>query len=147
MKLVLVKPKEEAKIVELPKKHTYKDLKKFIEIESPLTCVERKIGEHYYDIWCDDEGLLKEEKYIGGASGVGREILCGNLLIAKHDEEGGTIGLTKEEIDEVFSRISKTEVFLFYTGLDIRKDLIIGDYRSFGEVRLSNKGSFLLYEM
>lgn len=61
----------------------------------------RKIGEHIYDIYCDDEGLLKDHPLVSAISSDRHPMLVGNLFITKTDEEGNTISLTDEEIDEV----------------------------------------------
>lgn len=104
MKCILIKAGEKVEVIELPKEHSYKDIKKLLEIDSPIDCVERKIGKVYYDFWVDDEGLLKDgEKKVCGylMDNRCRELLVGNILITHHDDEGNTTGLTDEEIEEI----------------------------------------------
>ena len=68
----------------------------------------RKFGEHYYDIYLDDEGTFKplEEQVptiIGFNKGECVEQIVGNVFIVKHDGEGGMQSLTDEEMREVIS--------------------------------------------
>lgn len=143
MKLLLVKPKEKFEVVTLKKKHHYTDLKKLLEIESPLTCVERKIGEEYYDFWLDDEGLLKEERNLTGACMNAYEMLVGNLLIARHDEEGNTIGLTDEDIAFISKHLIECEDYLKY----MNRDFVDIQYGEFGKIRVNKGGYFIPYEV
>lgn len=148
MKVVLFKPNEDAKVVELAKDHDYTDIKKLLEIDSPLTCIERKIGNKYFDIWCDDEGLLKDDKIVCGVllQSEGQEILCGNLLIANHDEEGNTIGLSDKEIKMIMSPESKVSVkgWRDFNKSDEDEEIII-DYGYFGAIKVGKKGEWLIY--
>ena len=61
----------------------------------------RKIGEHYYDIYCDDEGLLKDKPMVSAMSPDNQPMLVGNLFIVKHNDEGDAVSLTDEEIKEI----------------------------------------------
>lgn len=68
----------------------------------------RKFGRHYYDVYCDDEGLLKPNPLPSIAtfkSGQCVEQLVGNVFICKHDGEGGMKSLTQAECDEVVSTL------------------------------------------
>ena len=62
-----------------------------------VACTEIEVAGKTFDVWSDDEALLKENPvpslYIND-----NLILFGNLIIAKHDEEGETIGLTIADI-------------------------------------------------
>ena len=72
-----------------------------------IDVVERKFGEHYYDIYCDDEGLFKENPLPAIATfddGKIVEQIVGNVFICKHDGEGGMESLTQEEYREVISK-------------------------------------------
>lgn len=155
MKLILCKPNEMAKVVELPKKHNYKDLKRLLEIESPLTCVSRKIGDTYYDFWCDDEGLFPKKKYLCGICRNAQELLCGNILIAGHDDEGNTIGLTEEDIEKILNdrNFVCNEDFLKFGGApnyprnEDGDAIIVSDYIGFGAVLLNPMGYMLKYSI
>lgn len=54
------------------------------------------------DFWLDDEGLLKagaQTNYVATKeSGYGGGALAGNALVARHDDEGASIGLTEGDI-------------------------------------------------
>ena len=102
IKLILCTPNAEPKVVELPKKHHYTQLKKLLEIDSPIDCATRKLSNgKWYDLWIDDEGLLKAKARICGSCNNATEYLCGNILIARHDRYGNTTGLTDDEIDYI----------------------------------------------
>lgn len=59
----------------------------------------RKIGDKYFDIYCDDEGLLKCSPVVSAMSANHEPMLVGNLFIVNHDDEGEMTSLTDEEID------------------------------------------------
>lgn len=155
MKVILCKPNEKPKVVDLPKDHTYLDIKALLEIESPLTCVERKIGNAYYDVWADDEGLYPETKYASGLCINAREILCGNILIAKHDNEGNLIGLTKEQQDKILDNSNWlcNEEFINWQLCNVDHCVlnedghqkIFSNYEGFSEVLLHKNGYMLKY--
>ena len=65
----------------------------------------RRIGDNYYDIYCDDEGLLKCRPIVSAVSEDGEAMLVGNLFITKTNDEGETISLTAEEINEVLKSV------------------------------------------
>lgn len=153
MKVILCKPNEKPQVVDIPKEHTYLDIKRLLNIESPLTCVERRIGGKYFDFWCDDEGLFPKVKYCSGVCRNASEILCGNILIAKHDSGGNLVGLTKQQIDfildgnnfidnECFVKWSKNKDLYFE---DENGTIIAFDYGGFGKINLVSSGS--MYEI
>lgn len=159
MKAVLCKPNEKPKVVDLPKKHDYLDIKALLEIESPISCVSRKIGNAYYDIWCDDEGLFPEKKYASAMlikEGC-REILCGNLLIAKHDGEGNTVGLTPKEREKILDSwnwgnnatiMNYHRQTYGFVNVDENGDMVLCvDYAGFGQVLLHKNGALLKYSI
>lgn len=63
----------------------------------------RRIGskKRFFDIYCDEEGLLKDDPKISAIDPLGNGMLVGNLLILNHDAAGNTISLTQDEIDYV----------------------------------------------
>ena len=70
-----------------------------------IDIAKRKIGEHYYSIFCDDEGKLRDG-YIYSAYAVnGRPMLAGNLFICRHDGDGNTVSLTDDEIGEIMNDV------------------------------------------
>lgn len=71
----------------------------------------RQIGtksDKIYDIYCDDEGLLKENAYLA-AFGSPENLLVGDILIAKHDSQGEMIDLTTEDIDYIGKHVYRYE--------------------------------------
>lgn len=72
-----------------------------------IDIVERKIGGKYFDIICDDEGVLKENPKISAISDMGEPMLVGNLIFSKVDGGGYTIGLTQDEIDHISEYVQK----------------------------------------
>lgn len=83
----------------------------------------RKIGNTYYDIYCDDEGLLKENPIVSAINHNGRPMLVGNLLFAQHDEEGDTVGLKESEVKEILENTVKV---ILYSGEKL--DMIMCEY-------------------
>lgn len=66
-----------------------------------IDIVDRKIGDGYYSIICDDEGLLKSDYRISSINKNKEPMLVGNLLITKHNYEGEDIGLTEDEAYQI----------------------------------------------
>ena len=152
MKLLLCKVDKEPEVVELPKDHDYHDLKKLLEISSPLTVVERKIGDKYYDLWIDDEGLFKEPKYLTGCCLNANEILCGNILIVNHGDNGETTGLSEDDIMNILWKGflpngNKNVIALMNDEVDDNGDIIVSkNYAGWGIVYANEKGYCLRYE-
>lgn len=74
--------------------HTYYDL-------LDCTCidiVERKVGDKWFDIVVDDEGLLVG-KPVMAVEEDGTPMLVGNLLFCHHDEEGSLTGLEEGDAE------------------------------------------------
>ena len=73
-----------------------KDLREILNCEL-VTCTEIKINGKLFDVYSDDEALLKEKPesnlYIDDDL-----ILFGSVAFAKTDEEGNLVGLTTDEI-------------------------------------------------
>lgn len=70
----------------------------------------RQVGtktDKVFDIYCDDEGLLKPDNYLA-AYGNTDCLIVGDILIAKHNEEGEMIDLTNEDIDYIGKQIYRT---------------------------------------
>ena len=66
-----------------------------------IDIVSRSVDGVVFDIVCDDEGLLKDEIVVSAMNHDFRAMLVGNLIFAHHDEEGGLVGLTDDEIDHI----------------------------------------------
>jgi len=61
-----------------------------------------------FDIYLDDEGLLKG-KPIVAASNDGLEVLVGNLFFCKHNDDGGIESLSDEEVALILSSLDEDE--------------------------------------
>lgn len=76
--------------------NTLEGLRKIIGCRC-VAFTEIEVAGKNFDVWSDDEALLKENPlpnlYVND-----NLILFGNLVFAKHDEEGETIGLTVADI-------------------------------------------------
>ena len=108
----LIDPANGHVIVELPK-----NLDGYYEMLDCTTIdiVSRKIGNKYYDIVCDDEGLFAENAIVSAFDEKGQPMLVGKLLICNHDGQGNEAGLTQEDIQN----IEKHTMQRFY---------VVGDY-------------------
>ena len=76
---------------------------------STIDVAVRKIGDDYYDIIVDDEGLFVEEPKVSAVDPRGNAQLVGNLLIVKNDGKGELVGLNEDEVAEVL----KSMVYVF----------------------------------
>lgn len=70
-----------------------------------------------YDVWFDDEFLLKGEKIyptliLGDLKPDAFDLICDNFIIAKCDEEGETIGITKEEANDLATFLRENTIKL-----------------------------------
>lgn len=67
----------------------------------------RQIGGKYFDIFCDDEGLLQDPQPPISAYDTERNepMLVGNLIIANHDMEGNTTSLSDDDIEHIKKHI------------------------------------------
>ena len=63
-----------------------------------IDIVSRKIGEKYFDIICDDDGLAREPHHCSAVDKEGNPMLVGSFLVANHDASGDTRSLTDEDI-------------------------------------------------
>ena len=58
------------------------------------------VGLHGFDVWVNEEGKLRGLEgniYLEEID----DILCGDILVTKSNDEGETIGLTKKDIDTI----------------------------------------------
>lgn len=58
----------------------------------------RKIGEKYFDIFCDDIGLFVDDPIPSALDKELKPMLVGNLIFANHDSAGNTTSLSDEDI-------------------------------------------------
>lgn len=76
--------------------NTLKGLREIISCRC-VACTEIEVAGKKFDVWSDDEALLKENP-VPNLYLSDELILFGNLVFAKHDEEGETTGLTLADI-------------------------------------------------
>lgn len=122
-----------------------------------VTVVERKIGGEYFDIWCDDEGLIKgDKKYINGYLDDKRcnEILCGTLVIARSNEEGEMVGLNDEDVNNIIGHTAIKNYLLeekFGIDLDDERftelEVDISGYEQYDDLVIERDGGLLFYEL
>ena len=68
-------------------------------------------GFDEFDFYCNEEGKLEGLPFNPIMLGVcDYDIICGNVAVCKHDDEGETLGLTDEECTRFCGRL------LSYTG-------------------------------
>ena len=92
----------------------YRDFYPLLGIET-FDIQTRPLGNAEYDIYCDDEGLLKENPvptFVTLSGGKITEIIVGSIFLCGHDEDGGIRGLTEHEINCILSHKGA----LFYQG-------------------------------
>ena len=84
-----------------------------------VACTEIKVGGKKYDVWSDDESLLQDAPFPSLYLNDNL-ILFGNLVFAKHDEEGATIGLSSAEVallkNFIQQQNKKIQLFVFREG-------------------------------
>ena len=76
--------------------NTLEGLKKVIGRDY-VACIEIKVAGKNFDVWSDDEALLKENP-VPNLFINENFILFGNLIFAKHDNDGATLGIYNSEI-------------------------------------------------
>lgn len=64
-----------------------------------IDVTERCIAGRWYDVVCDDEGLLKSNPKVSAVDNNNEPVLVGNLLLTHHDDEGHLTSLTDEDIE------------------------------------------------
>ena len=70
-----------------------------------IDVTSRKIGDQWYDIICDDEGLLKDNPVVTAVDMSGHPALVGGLIICRYDGEGDFTDLTDEDVELVMHNI------------------------------------------
>lgn len=66
-----------------------------------FTIAQRKVGETYYDIYCDDEGLLTEAPRVSAINGKMEPMLVGNLIFTHSTYDGETVGITSKDVKNI----------------------------------------------
>lgn len=108
MNAILYTIEEETEIIKLHKNETLKEFYKYIQCDC-VDIVEIYIDGEYFDIWVDDDGLLKERPIPNLYMNINgyEQILFGNLIFTRTNENGETIGLTDSQIKKVMLYIDE----------------------------------------
>ena len=85
---------EEIEVTEL------EDYYKHLECDC-FDIAHRKIGDKYYDIFCDDAGLFRDGFIFSAIFPTGEGMLVGNLIFANHDDQGNTTSLSDDDIRNI----------------------------------------------
>ena len=82
-----------------------------------IDIVRRKIGQRYFNIVCNDEGMIAKAK-ISAISNLGEIMLVGNLIICSDrvTDDGELTGLTDEEAKYIKERIQHLSTHRFWAG-------------------------------
>ena len=114
MKVVFLNVKESKKPQVMDIEDSLDTFYKLIDC-STIDITRRKIGKHYYDIICDDEGLFTESPKISAINNMGEPMLVGNLIIC--DSQGSNLkGLTDEQAETIMSYIHKLYTRIYPDG-------------------------------
>jgi len=70
-----------------------------------FTCTHLRLDDEILDIWCDDEGLLKDLPL--NFYNQGSQPIVGPVLVCQANEEGESIPLSKELAEKVASWLDK----------------------------------------
>lgn len=70
-----------------------------------IDVTSRKIAGEWYDIICDDEGLLKSDPVISAVDQKGHPALVGGLIICRYDGEGDFTDLTDDDVERIQNNI------------------------------------------
>ena len=84
-----------------------------------IDIVTRKIGNNYYDIICDDNGIFKDVPIPSAIDLNHKTALVGNLIIVGLPNDDGDLqGIPKEQIKEVLDNI---KMFILFNGETIKQ--------------------------
>ena len=84
-----------------------------------IDIVRRKIGNKWYTIVCDDEGLIRDNPKISAINNLGKIALVGNLFICndKQDDDGTDLDdLSAEDIKYLMQRIHQMCTYQYPDG-------------------------------
>ena len=80
--------------------NTLADMYKIIGCDL-VTCTGIQINGQYFDVWSDDEALLKDNSF--PSLYVNDDlVIFGNIIFSKCDDEGKTIGLDNGELQILY---------------------------------------------
>lgn len=104
IKVLVLDVNAESELEELTVREIEDELHTYYEIIG-CRCIDiprRKIGGVYYDIICDDEGLLKDYPKPSMIDNSLQPMIVGTVVIAKSDDESGEmVSLDDEDIARI----------------------------------------------
>lgn len=106
MKHVLI-TKTKIEILDNSKDWDLKELYRLLNCDC-IDITSRYIGKDRYQFIVDDMGLLKNDNFISAHCLDYREVLVGNIIITKYDEDGELEGLNDDEVKEITSWIASS---------------------------------------
>lgn len=82
------------------------DYYKFLNCDT-FDIANRQVGNSRYDLFVDDEGLFRQNPRISAVIDSTQEpALVGNIIFAKRDTSGETVGLTDVDIHNIKNNIA-----------------------------------------
>lgn len=90
----------EIDIITIDNENTLDQLYKLIDCDL-VDCIETNIDGELYDVWFDDEYLLKPPAIPSLI--VNEQLVCNSFVIARCDEEGKTIGLDENDLEHIIA--------------------------------------------
>lgn len=103
IKVMVLDTKAESELDEFTVREIKDDLDTFYDIIG-CRCIDiprRQIGGEYYDIICDDEGLLKDYPQVAIVDKSLQPMIVGTIIITKSDDEGELVSLSDEDIARI----------------------------------------------
>ena len=97
MKSLLIEPTNGFTVVDI---HDFHDILDNLKVGC-FDVLRIQIGSNdnaVYDVYCDDEGLLKDNPIVTAYNKALKPLLVGNLLIAQSNSRGEQIDLTEDDI-------------------------------------------------
>jgi len=84
---------------------------------STIDIVQRKLGNKYYNIICDDEGALIDSPKISAVNNLGDAMLVGNLIIVGDaNEDGDLLGIEDNEAKNLLQYFQKVNTRKYTEG-------------------------------
>lgn len=90
---------------------------------SCIDVARRKIADRWFDMWVDDEGLLKDDQIVTACDINGHPMLVGGLIIANHDRAGNTTSLSDDDIELI-----KDNIFIYTDRNNVKRPVVLCNY-------------------
>lgn len=103
MKCFLLKTDNTCKVVNM--EFTLENYYKHLDCNC-IDIAERKIGNKFYDVICDDEGLLVDNPKVCCIAGDSDYNIYGNIIICNGDDNGNEQPLTEDDIANIMQNMA-----------------------------------------